>query len=260
MYTGMRALWVPIALYAAFFAQQQVRTCDRRLLIGAFLVGILVATPVCFQRVLMGDPTRLGLWPNLSVVAAAEIIILLDATVRVYSGRTVRAIDAAAAGVASAFGFAVGYTQVLIAPLLGQFAGIVSALTGLAPGILRGWLDATRWNVVPQCDLPIFYLALPASAGAIATLLWNAREHEKRGSALAIAPVIAVATVACAVPQYANIMMRAPFTPASAATLTPAIYYGSIAWLAPLVLACGLYIHAAAWRPEDEKRENRNEK
>ncbi len=75
MYTGMEALWLPMALFAAFYAQQRVSTCAPDIPLGSFLIGALAATVICFQRVLLGDPVKLGLWPNLSVVAVGEATV-----------------------------------------------------------------------------------------------------------------------------------------------------------------------------------------
>jgi hypothetical protein len=260
MYSGMQSLWLPIALYAAFCALAQARTGGGpRLLIGAFFVGMLAATPGCFQRVLIGDPARTGLWANLSVVAASEVIILACIIMGVRAAPIQRPSDAAAAAVACALGFAVAYTQGLIAPLLSQFAGIVSALTGFssALAVVHAWFAPTRWNVVPQGDQLTFYFAVPASAGAAAVLLWNARQRAKPGWAFVIAPAILAATVIYSIPLYMNDALRLPFSPASTAPLTPAIYARAVVWLAPLVAALGWYIYTAAWRRVglDDKRD-----
>ncbi len=97
------------------------------------------------------------------------------------SPRIARAIDAAAAGAACALGFAVAYTQGLIAPILSQFIGIVSALTGFSSALnfVRSWLAPSRWNVVAQSDSLIFYLSAPASAAAIAVLIWKWKRRER---------------------------------------------------------------------------------
>jgi hypothetical protein len=134
MYAGMEALWLPMAGYAALQGQQRVTAPPREVLLGAFFTGAIAASAVCFQRVLLGDPGRLGLWPNLSVVAAGEAIILLCLLFALRSVRITRPIDAAAAGAACALGFAVAFTQGLIAPLLSQLIGVLSALTGFTAG------------------------------------------------------------------------------------------------------------------------------
>jgi hypothetical protein len=259
MYAGMQSLWLPMALYAGFCATAQARIGSvSRLLIGAFFVGMLAAIPVCFQRVLLGDPARIELSANLSVMAAAALIVLSSIILGVRFVPITRAIDAAAAAVAFTMGFAVAYTQALIAPLLGQFVGIVAALTGFSSALaaVRAWFAPTRWSVIPQGDLLIYYLALPAPAAAAAVVLWNAARHGRRGWAFVAAAAMLAATVIYSIPFYLNDALRMPFSPASPAPLTPVIYARALAWLTPLVAACGGYVYAAAWREAGVRNAN----
>ncbi len=238
MYTGMEALWLPMALYAVFYAQQRVITCARNILLGSFLIGALAATGTCFQRVLLGDPIKLGLWPNLSVVAAGETTIFVCLLFIAGSPRIARAIDAAAAGAACALGFAVAYTQGLIAPILSQYIGVVAALTGFSSALsfVRSWLAPSRWNVVAQSDSLIFYLAAPASAGAIAVLIWKWKRREVSSWSFMAALLTAAATVLYTAPLYRDSIVRLPSSAVGAAAAAPAIYFGAIAYLAPLLL------------------------
>jgi hypothetical protein len=251
MYTGMEALWLPMALFAAFYAQQQVSTCAPDIPVGSFLIGTLAATVICFQRVLLGDPVKLGLWPNLSVVAVGEATIFVCLLFIAGSSRITRAIDAVAAGAACALGFAVAYTQGLIAPILSQFFGIVAALTGFSSALsfVRSWLAPSRWNVVAQSDSLIFYLAAPASAAAIAVMLWKWRRREGTGWSLLGALLMAAATVLYGAPLYRGNALRSASSAVAAAAAAPAICFGAIAYLTPLLLAFALYIYKTAWRP-----------
>jgi hypothetical protein len=251
MYAGMEALWIPMALYAAFYAQQRAATCARNVPLGSFLIGALAATVTCFQRVLLGDPVKSGLWPNLSVVAVGEATIFASLLFIAGSARIASALDAAAAGAAFALGFAVAYTQGLIAPILSQFIGIVSALTGFssALSVVRSWLAPARWNVVAPSDSLIFYLAAPASAAAMAVLLWKWKRGAGRPWSLAAALLTAAATVLYTLPLYRGNVVRMPSSAMGAASAAPAIYFSAIAYLAPLVVVFGVYLYKTAWLP-----------
>jgi hypothetical protein len=152
-------------------------------------------------------------------------------------------------------GFAVGYTQGLIAPLLSQLIGIVSALTGFSAGegFARYWLDPSRWNVVAQSDVLLFYLAAPASAAAIAVLTWKWKQGEGTGGNLAGAVLAAVATVLYTAPLYRISALRFPSSAIAAAATVPAAYFSAVAYLAPLTFAFGLYVYTTVWRPAAQR-------
>jgi hypothetical protein len=263
---GARALWLPMTFYAFFYAQHSVPPTPRRVVWGSVLVGASASAILYISRSLFGESGQTYWHLNLAVVIAAEILICIAVLLSLKWLRVARPLDAAAAGIACALGFAVAYCNNLIAPLLGSLFSAGAHLVGL-PFSPRIWsaLKVPFEDVVTHADLLVFYLLVPASAAILGLLLFIGEKRRYSLRRLFAVAAVVVLTVTYASPVYlssslSSVLKSLPpaqneaagpsvfdlfFFPSNVSSLT---YFEAVSYLLVAGLLAGSVVKARALR------------
>lgn len=253
-WSGATALFLPVLL-ALLVAEQRWLPAPPRALLGrAFLLGFLGAFAVQLLRVATVGPGGFGFGAHLGAVALGQAVTLVLIAWLVALAGAWTPVDAAAAAIACALGFAVGAAQNLTVLALDSAAKLAMMLTARVPGVSEATSALVDGYVRVQPVRPAadhYWLFVGALLPAAVAGVTIARAVRERRPSLAAGGAAAAGALALAL---AWVTYRQPLLMTESRDPVPfyvvATDPGAIACLLVPMISLAAWLYATVWRPE----------